>query len=363
RVFQAVGAAVLIALGLAIITRVFPSGERGKAVGIGGSVVSLGIMAGPILGGFIISAIGWRWIFFINVPVGIIGTLAVLRILRKDDILTRRRFDLPGAAALFVALAALLLALNQGEYLGWTSPALVLILVVFAAALVSFVFIELKSREPIVQLGIFRSRLFSTSMAASIISFLVLFTVTIRMPYYLQDLLLYEPYKVGLILTAMPLAMSSVAPVSGWISDRIGSRLLTTIGLIIVAVTLILMSTLTTTSSWLEVFLRLALLGVGFGVFTSPNTSAIMGSVPKERLGMGSGVVATMRNTGMSLGVGFSGAVLAASCVAIGAAQASSNICIEGMQSLYVISALICAVGVVISFLRGGRLLPERKKA
>jgi EmrB/QacA subfamily drug resistance transporter len=350
-----------MAIGLAIITAVFPPNERGKALGIGGSIVSIGIMTGPIVGGFIISAASWRWIFFINIPVGIIGSLAVLKILKKDEVLKKPRFDILGAVVLFICLAALMLALNQGERLGWTSPSIIFFFVLFVATLVSFIVIEMRSREPIIELGIFKNRLFSTSVLSSLISFLVLFTVVIRMPFYLQDVLNYEPYQIGMILTAMPIAMSAASPISGWISDRIGSRLLTTIGLSIVTVTLVLMSSLNASSSWLDVFARLSMLGIGLGVFMSPNTSAIMGSVPKRRLGMGSGIVATMRNTGMVLGIAFSGAVLSASCGLLGPSMTAGSICVGGMNQLYIVSAIICLFGVIVTFSRGGRFLPERK--
>jgi MFS family permease len=241
------------------------------------------------------------------------------------------------------------------------SPVIILFFLVFATTLVSFIIVEFKSSEPIIELSIFKNRLFSTSVMSSLISFLVLFTVVIRMPFYLQDVLNYEPYQIGMILTAMPIAMSAASPVSGWISDRIGSRLLTTLGLSIVTATLFLMSTLDTNSSWLDVFGRLAILGMGLGIFMSPNTSAIMGSVSKSRLGMGSGIVATMRNTGMVLGIAFSGAILSASCGLLGASQGAGSICVGGMHQLYIISAIICLFGVIITFGRGGRFLPERK--
>jgi EmrB/QacA subfamily drug resistance transporter len=358
RVLQAIGASILMAIGLAIITKVFPVNERGKALGIGGSIVSIGIMTGPVLGGLIISAVGWRWIFLINIPIGIIGAYAVMKILRKDEVFEKRRFDYLGAGLLLVSIAAVLLALNQGGYLGWSSPLIIAMFIVFIIAFAFFIVVELRSKDPIMQLGIFRNRVFTTSILSSLIAFLVLFTVTIRMPFYLQDILNYEPWQIGLMLTAMPIAMSAAAPLSGWVSDRMGSRLLTTIGMSVIALTMVLIAMLTANSTAVDIYVRLALLGVGMGIFASPNNNAIMGSVPRERLGMGSGMIATIRNTGMSFGIAFSGALLAASCGLLGT-QGSSTICVGGMQDLYLVSAIICVLGVILSFGRGGPLLSK----
>jgi EmrB/QacA subfamily drug resistance transporter len=358
RVLQGIGGSILMALGLAIITRVFPMNERGKALGIGGSIVSIGIMTGPVLGGLIISAAGWRWIFLINIPIGIIGAYAVMRILKKEEVFEKRRFDYLGGALLLVSIAALLLALNQGEYLGWSSPLIISLLAVFVAAFALFILVELRSSDPLMHLSIFRNRVFTTSIFASLIAFLVLFTVTIRMPFYLQDILNYEPWQIGLMLTAMPIAMSATAPMSGWVSDRIGSRLLTTIGMSVIALTMVLIAMLTANSTAIDIYVRLALLGVGMGIFASPNNNAIMSSVPRERMGMGSGMIATIRNTGMSLGIAFSGAFLAASCGLLGT-QGSSTICVGGMQDLYLVSALICVLGVILAFSRGGPILSK----
>ncbi|MBN1994219.1 MAG: MFS transporter [Anaerolineae bacterium] len=311
RIVQAIGAAMVTGLGMGIVTAAFPPQERGKALGIMGTIVSVGIATGPALGGLLIGTIGWRAIFFVNVPVGFIGVLMVRAFVPEDVPSGQQRFDFAGAGTLFVSLLSLLLALTLGQRLGFTAPVILALLVNFVFCLALFLWVESKVVQPIINLTMFRNPLFSFSLLTGFMTFIALGGSFI-LPFYLQNVLGYEAIQVGLLLTVLPLALSITSPLSGALSDRFGTRGLATTGLLIIASTFLLLSTLKTDTSTLGYILRVAPLGIGMGMFQSPNNSAIMGAVGKQRLGVGSGFLAMTRTLGQTAGVAVIGTIFAA---------------------------------------------------
>ena len=312
RVLQATGAAMIMALGNAIITETFPASERGKALGIGGLFVSVGIIAGPTIGGLILGAFSWHWIFFVNLPIGIIGVLMTLRFVPTGRPPGGQRFDLLGAVCLFVALLALLLGLTVGQTTGFSRPPVIAFFGVFALFLAGFLTIETRVRQPMIDLQLFRNRLFSINLITGFLAFISSAGTILLMPYYLEDVRRYSPLTAGLLLAVVPASVATVAPWAGSLSDRFGTRPLAAIGLGILVVGYTAASTLRLDTGILGYILRFVPIGLGIGFFQSPNNSAIMGAVPRERLGVASGLLSLTRTLGQTVGIAAVAALWAA---------------------------------------------------
>ncbi len=350
RVIQGFGAAMLMATGVAIITHEFPPRERGKAMGLIGTVVAIGSLTGPVMGGFLIQNIGWRSIFYINIPVGIFGTAMALKILQKDETNGKgQTFDIPGGVMLFISLVSLLLALSEGQERGWNSA---LIIFLFASSVIFFILflmIEIRAKQPMIELRHFGNRRFAAANLSALISFMAMFSVILLMPFYLQNELGYSTEKVGIIFMAVPLVMSVVSPVSGYLSDRTNSYILSSIGIGMAAISILSLGFLNAYSNSIDVALRLSLLGFGMGLFQAPNNSIIMGSLPKEQLGIAAGVMGTMRNMGMVIGVAVSGAIFSNRYVYYGNNESSF---LPAFRDAYIVSAFICCIAMLASLVR-----------
>jgi EmrB/QacA subfamily drug resistance transporter len=310
RALQGVGAGMTMAVSFAIITSVFPPEERGKALGINAIAIAAGLAIGPTLGGVIAQHLGWRFVFFINVPIGIAALVWVLRVVPRGLTRSGLRLDLPGAITAFVSLLCLVLYANRGQSWGWSSsPALILLSMAIISGLL-FVHIERRASQPMLNLGLLANRTFSLASLSSLINFMAQYATVFVTPFYLMSVLHFSVEKVGWVMAASPIAILCVAPASGAMSDRIGTRLLAVCGTAIGSVALFLMSGLDASASPFDVMWRLALCGFGTAIFQSPNNSAVMGSVPRAYLGVASGILATMRNVGMVLGITVAGAVV-----------------------------------------------------
>ncbi len=310
RVVQAVGAGLLQANSVALITHAFPSSERGKAIGIQGAVQAISMALGPFVGGILIQVVGWRAIFFVNVPIGALGTLAALLVLPRNAPTDReQRVDWLGAALLAAGLALLVLALNEGVKVGWGSTRIVSYLFAAAFLLAALVVVEVRTEHPLVDLRLFRNRTFLLGNVTGMFSYFVLFAVMFLMPFYLEKVLGYGSELTGSLLTPVPLAMAVVAPFAGHASDRIGSRVMTLSGMLVSAVACVDLMFLDPVPHLPRLLAGLVLLGVGMGLFTPPNNSAIMGAAPPDKLGVAGGVLNMMRSLGLIFGVDVSGAI------------------------------------------------------
>ncbi len=303
RVLQACGAAMILALGMAIITEAFPREERGRALGISGAMVSVGIVVGPTLGGLLLSVLPWRWIFFVNLPVGILGTLMVLRFVPAFRPAGRQRFDFGGAAAILISLLSLLLAMTWSQRWGFGDVKVVSLLGLSAATLVLFLWLERRTSQPMVDLRLFRNPFFSASLITALMTFIAMAGTTILMPFYLQEVLGFGTRQSGLLLAVVPMALGVTAPLAGSLSDRLGTRPITVVGLATLLVGYAAVSTLSVRTTALGYALRFIPVGLGMGIFQSPNNSAIMGAAPRERLGIASGMLALTRALGQTTGI------------------------------------------------------------
>ena len=311
RVLQAIGAAMTMALGAAIVTEAFPPSQRGKAMGITGAVVSIGIVLGPALGGLLIAALSWHWIFFVNLPVGLVGTLMVLRFVPAIRPSGSQRFDYLGAVTLFVSLISLLLALTLGQQAGFATLSVLLLFATCALFLAAFIRVEWKSRQPMLDLRLFQNSLFSINLITGFITFVAIAGTMVLMPFYLENMLRYDTGTVGLLLAVVPIGLGVVSPISGGLSDRFGTRSISLIGLVALLIGYSAVSTLGLHTTLLGYVLRFLPLGIGMGLFQSPNNSAIMGAAARERLGVASGLLSISRTLGQTVGVAALGAVWA----------------------------------------------------
>ncbi len=309
RALQGVGAGLLLALGLAIVTDTFPSHERGKALGINGAILSAGIVVGPSLGGFLVDAFSWRWVFAIGVPVGIVGVLLALRYVPEGSSEGRQRFDLPGAATLFSCLLALLLALTLGQRRGFLSVEIVTLFALFAVLFGVFLRLEHRSPDPVVDLKLFRHPELSVGLASGLAAFIAIAGTIFLMPFYLENVLGYAPREVGLLMAVVPIVLVFVAPIAGSLSDRYGPRPVTVVGLALVFVGYLAIGTLDQDTTALGYILRFLPIGLGMGVFQSPNNSAIMGAVPRERSGVAGGLLSMTRSLGQTAGIAVLGTI------------------------------------------------------
>ncbi len=358
RVLQGVAAAMTMAVPLAILTRVFPGSQRGRVLGTYAVSISIGLAVGPSLGGFLAGAFGWRAAFLINLPIGLAALALAARVLPE---LKGRpgRLDLAGAALAFAALAGLLLFVNRAQQVGLT-PAAGAVLAAAAVAAAAFLRVESRVAEPMLRLGLFRIRALGLGSLAALLNFMSQYVVVFLTPFLLQRTLAAGPGRVGLIMTAFPLAVLCVAPFAGALSDRIGTAGLAVAGTSVCAAGCGLLAMVPAGAGAHDVVWRLVVFGVGTGVFQSPNNSAVMGAAPREHLGVVSSLLGTTRTVGMTLGVAAAGAVLYAFVPAevlrhAALAPAETAAFLGGARHAYAAGAIFAALAALCSLVRAGR--------
>ncbi len=369
RALQGLGGAFIMAVSPAILTNAFPASERGRALGMNAVIVALGVSVGPTLGGLITEHFTWRWIFFVNVPFGIIGVIATLRVLTERMRRNPGRFDPVGAILLGIGLVALTLGLSFGQEWGWNSPLLIGTLVVSVLAIITLVLVETRVANPIIDFSLLKRRVFLSANVSLILSFLALFAVSFMLPFYLEELRGFSTAEAGLLLTPLPLTIAVIAPFSGALADRIGTRWLAAGGLTVACIGLILISQLNAQSQVWDIVWRLVVTGVGQATFQSPNNSALMGAAPRNQQGAASGFLATGRVVGQSISVALAGAIFAAFGGATAGLVLSSNQTSQalsseqinllqqtftnGFHAAFIACACVAAIGVLTSLVRG----------
>lgn len=309
RALQAVGAGLLQSNSVAIITDAFPKEELGRAIGLQGAVQAIAMALGAFLGGAIVSAVGWRYIFYVNVPIGILGTFMAMLVLPRAVAKKKEKIDFVGAFLFLVALLAFLFALNKGKSYGWQSPAIISLFAITIVCLPLFFYNEIKNKAPMIKLSIFKSWSFSIGNFTGFLSYLIFFAVLFLMPYYLEMILHYDPLVTGTLLTPIPVAMAIMAPIAGYVSDKIGRRLVTSLGFSVVTIAIFMLLLLGPGTSFFFVTSSMIVLGLGMGLFTPPNNSEIMLSVTPENRGVAGGILNMMRSLGLAIGVDVVGLV------------------------------------------------------
>jgi EmrB/QacA subfamily drug resistance transporter len=353
RGLQAFGAAMLAANSPAILTKSFPANQRGQALGLQATMTYLGLTVAPSFGGWLTDLLSWRAVFYINVPVGIAAFLLSLRFIPLDEgSKNAERFDLIGALLFMAGLTALLLGLNQGHEWGWTSAPILGLFIAAFLFLTIFVYVEKRQEYPMLDLSLFSNRLFTTSTASALFNYMALFSILFLMPFYLLQGRGLSPSQAGLILTAQPIVMAIIAPLSGTLSDRVGTRLPAVLGMAILAAGLFLLSRLGPNTPLPLVALTLGMAGLGTGTFISPNNSALMGSAPRHRQGIAAGILATARSAGMVLGVGLAGAIFT---TVLATSQTEANL-FDATQASFLVACGIASLGALTAMIRGPRV-------
>src|SRR2546425_4008305 len=374
RLVQGVGGAFIFAVNTAMITSVFPASERGRALGLNAVVVALGVSAGPTIGGLITQYLTWRWIFYVNVPIGALVFSIGMRMLTEPLQSNKERFDPVGAVLFAIGLASMTLGFSFGQEWGWTSPGIISSLVVGVVALVAAVLVERRVPDPILKLSLLKNRVFASANMSFMFAMLALFAPGFLLPFYFEELRGFPAVQAGLLLTPLSLTLAVMAPLSGSLADRFGSRLLAPLGLAIACFGLVLLSQLNAHSSLWDIIWRLVVIGIGQGLFQSPNTRALMGAASPDEQGIASGLLSTGRVIGQALSVALAGSIFTGFGAAAAGVLLSShgqnlstssspqisrralllqNTFLAGFHAAFIVCAAFAAIGIFTSLVRG----------
>ena len=363
RVTQAVGNGLLVASAPALITAIFPSEERGRALGLMSAISTLGMIAATLGGGFLVDAFGWRMIFLARVPLTLITILLALLILTESRPQERPRFDLRGAVLAAAGLACLVLFLTLGGRIGWLSPTVILLGIGSAAALTILVRLERGVAHPILDPRLLTHPLLVPVITASFLMFMSTFVNLFILPFYVSDVLKVDAKALGFLLMLTPVIAGSVAPLGGWLSDRMPPAYLTTSALVVSAAAMLWFSTLTAESFVEDVALRMALGGIGLGVFQAANATLIMGAVPRDRLGSGGALISLSMSMGIVTSVALMGGVFDGRLAMHEAATANdTEAFVLAFRDTYIVAAALGAVAVAVSLAYWPRVLRWRMR-
>ena len=379
RIVQGVGGAMTEGNGMAIITSAFPANQRGKAIGLIMLIVGLGVVAGPLIGGLLVDAFGWPYVFFVNIPPVLLGIGASLAILKES----RRgggsrdsgsQFDWLGAGLSTGALIVLLLGMTNGHKFGWTSPVILVAMLGFLALLGAFIWWELRTSNPMLNLRFFGRKTFSFGVSAAFLMFLGTSAVLFLTPFYLQGVLGFSPTTTGLIMMSGAFSMTLMGPVSGVLSDRYGWRLFTVGGLASCAAGVFLLSQLTEESSLALVMPALILTNAGNGMFYSPNASSILNSVDLETYGIVSSLVNLVRNAGNIVSLAMATAIVTATMGSLGfepsldAVRETTEAGVGhafsvGLRNAYLVMMVLLLIGTAVSAFKVQNIEESRSSA
>ncbi len=356
RALQGLGAVMISALGAAIIVEVFPHAERGKALGIIGAVVSMGIALGPSIGGVIIGAAGWRSIFLVNLPIGILASLVVNKYVPNTRQVTQeRQFDIWGSLAISVVLVCFSLGMTEGQRYGFTHSLPLGLLCVAAIGLAGFILLESRIAQPMLDLSLFRSQIFSLSLLTGWLVFMALGGSSFLIPFFLQLVLHYPIAHIGLLMAITPIIGGLISPLAGNLTDRFGARSIMSIGLVLMAIGCFAVSTLDGQIRDTDYLVRVIPLGLGWGMFQSPNNTAILSAVPPERLGIASGLLSLTRTLGQTTGLPLFAAIFATSALAgtelRDVASASPGAIVDGFQSTFQVAGLMVSIATGLTII------------
>jgi EmrB/QacA subfamily drug resistance transporter len=359
RALQGLGAAMMLGPSVAILTSVFPPGERGRAIGINTAAVYIGLSLGPVFGGFLTQNFGWRSLFLVNLPVGILAFVVTLARLRGEWAEARgESFDAAGSAVFGLSLASLMYGFSRLP----SSTGVVLVLLGLAS-LAGFILYEKRSPAPVLDVRLFAcNRVFAFSNAAALINYSATAAVAFLLSLYLQYIKGFSPRSAGLVLVAQPIVMAVFSPLAGKASDRIEPRIVASTGMAISGAGLLLFAFLGEGTSIAFIIGSLLCLGFGFALFSSPNTNAVMGSVDKRLAGVASSTLGTMRLTGQMLSLGVSVLVIALFMGNARIQPENFHLFLKSLRAAFAVFGGLCVIGVFASLARGN-CLPDRTSA
>lgn len=353
RVVQGLGAALMNPATLSIITVTFPPRQRGTAIGIWAGVSALALAIGPLVGGLISQRISWNWIFFINIPVGLLGIAAAYAFIDESrDSSHEQRPDLGGLVTSALGLFALSYALIEANTYGWTSGRILGAFAVGVVALVGFVLLELHQRLPMLDLSLFRNRMFAGANTVMLLVGLAMFGVFFYVSLYVQQVLGYSPTQAGASFLPWTVLIIVLAPLAGRLSDRVGPRPLVTTGMVVLTGSLVLFAGMGTHESFWGLLPAMLLGGVGMAAAMAPVTAAAMSSVRPDKAGVGSAVLNSMRQVGGSLGIAVMGAIVIAGISSSARAGNPHPVAfVNGFHHALEVAAVITLVGALLAAL------------
>lgn len=361
RIIQGIGASAYMANNQGIITQVFPSSERGKALGILASSVALGTLVGSPAGGFITYYLSWNYIFFVNVPIGLAAFVAALKVLphsRNADTKISSQFDKSGSILIFLSMIFLFGSLIQGQKSGYENSLIIAVFVLSIIFIILFIILENRKENPLLQIKIFKNNVFSLSLLCAFISFICLSASIIIIPFYLQDAVKLNSSTTGLIMMVQPLIMAVISPLAGNLSDKIGSELLSFLGLLIMGISFVFMSSLNQYSLIVKIIIYIVVLALGQSLFQPSNNSLIMSTVKKSQLGIAGSVNSLVRNLGQILGIILSTSLLYVFMSmkigyrVIDYVAGRDDVFVYGMRYVYMVLAVLCAFGALLTAFR-----------
>jgi EmrB/QacA subfamily drug resistance transporter len=346
RVIQGAGAALMNPATLSIISATFPPEQRGMAIGIWAGVSALALAIGPLVGGLLTDHLDWSWIFFVNVPVGVLAVAASFLVIEESrDTSEERRLDVPGQLAGGLGLFALTYALIEANTYGWTSGRILGAFAVAATALAGFLWLERVQRVPMLDLGLFRNGTFAGANTVILLVALAMFGVFFFISLYMQNILGFSAVETGAAFLPMTVLIILIAPIAGKTSDRIGSRSLMTAGMLLIGLQLLYLSRLGVDESFWDLLPGLLVGGLGMALVMTPSAAAAVRSVPVDKAGVGSAVLNACRQVGGSLGIAIMGAIMAAE---IGDRR-SPEAFVDGLSTALVVAALIAFAGAAVA--------------
>ncbi|HEY8843673.1 MAG TPA: MFS transporter [Gaiellaceae bacterium] len=350
RVVQGVGSALMNPATLSIITATFPPRQRGMAIGIWAGVSALALAIGPLVGGLITQHISWGWIFFINVPVGILAIVVARFVIKESrDTSAEQRLDLPGLLTSAVGLFALIYALIEANTYGWTSARILGFFALAVIGLVAFVLLELRQRVPMLDLSLFRNPIFAGANAIMLLVALAMFGVFFYVSLYVQNVLGYSPTQAGATFLPMTLCIVFLAPIAGRFTDRYGPRWLIAAGMTLVAGSLVIFAQLDLNSTFWNIFPGLLIGGAGMAMAMAPTTATAMHAVPVDKAGVGSAVLNSMRQVGGSLGIALMGAIVASYVHSPATDPRALGEFVQGFQRALLVAAGIAFTAAVVA--------------
>lgn len=358
RVIQALGAAMTMATNTGIITEVFPMNERGRALGMIGAFVSLGSIAGPGLGGLILAHFSWAYIFWINVPVGIITMLISEKFLPKDITLSAEKIDMGGFAAVAVTIMTFFGGVFLGQEHGFLTPIPLALFVLAVISFFIFLYVEKKVKLPLITFSIFKNKVFTMSLVTALLIFSSNFFVNVVIPFYLQSARGLSPSYAGLLMMVFPFLMVIGSPLSGYLTDRVGPEILVLIGLVMLSVTQLMYMFMHADSPLWYYVVATAIMGLGNSLFQSPNNTMVMSSVTKENLGVAGSLNSFARNLGMVVGISLATTILYDAMSSKMGERVTTYIAkrpdvfIYGMKITFLGSFLLCLAALLLTLYR-----------
>ncbi len=346
RVLQGAGAALMNPATLSIIAATFPPHQRGTAIGIWAGVSGLALAIGPLVGGLITEHLDWSWIFFVNIPVGIIAIAASFLFIDESRDETHVRLDLPGLATSAIGLFTLTYALIEANTYGWTSPRILGAFAVAGASILAFILLERYQRAPMLPLELFRNRTYAGANTVMLLVALAMFGVFFFLSLYMQNVLDYSAVQTGAAFLPMTILIILIAPVAGKTSDRFGSRGLMTAGMILIAVQLLYFSRLGVDASFWNLLPAFLVGGVGMALTMTPSAAAATRSVSVDKAGVGAAVLNASRQVGGSLGIALIGAIMAIEA----GGERTPETFVDGLQTALLVASGIAALGAVVAF-------------